>query len=94
MRKIFAIVTAAMLGILTLSCVDVVKGTCLDYRCNGHCDWALHGVNEPYSYISYKGTGACPGDTVWTLEVYSPTNLVDGIVYRYDYVIENWEELK
>ena len=71
----------------TFYCTDVVKGTVLNDMGDGHCDWAMHGVIEPFSYINYANTDGRIGEEMITFYVYEPWNTIDGIVYRKDVVL-------
>ncbi len=78
------LLAAGLAVFMTFACTDVMVGTVTNSRQDGHVDWAIHEVTEPFTYISYAGIDCQKGDKILTLEVYSPANLVDGIVYRKD----------
>lgn len=78
------LLAAGFVAFLTFACTDVMMGTVTNSRLDGHVDWSSHTIAEPFTYISYAGIDCQKGDKILTLEIYSPTNLEDGIVYRKD----------
>ena len=78
------LLAAGLAVFMTFACTDVMVGTVTNSRQDGHVDWGMHTVVEPFTYISYKGLDCQKGDKILTLEIYSPANLEDGIVFRRD----------
>ena len=78
------LLAAGLAVFMTFACTDVMVGTVTNSRLDGHVDWGMHTVVEPFTYISYAGLDCEKGDKILTLEIYSPANLEDGIVYRKD----------
>ena len=63
--------------------IERIIGEVVSPELDGHI---LNG-EEPYTYISYKGTDAQEGDLVETYCVYNPlTNYEDDIILRLDFV--------
>ena len=87
MKKTIALIVGITL-FLSFELTDVMVGHVTNAKQDGHVDWAIHEVNEPFTYISYKGLDCYEGDRVLTLELYSPANLEDGIIYRKDIVLK------
>jgi len=78
------LLAAGLAVFMTFACTDVMVGTVTNSRQDGHVDWAIHEVTEPFTYISYAGIDCQKGDKILTLEIYSPANLEDGILIRKD----------
>ena len=85
MRKLIIVLAVA---IACYTCTDVMVGHVTNAKQDGHVDWSTHHLEEPYTYINYGGLDCNEGDKVITMEIYSPTNLVDGIVFRKDIVLK------
>lgn len=78
------LLAAGIAVFMTFACTDVMVGTVTNSRLDGHVDWGIHTVVEPFTYISYAGIDCQKGDRMLTIEVYSPVNLEDGICFRKD----------
>lgn len=87
MKKTIALIVGLTL-FLSFELTDVMIGHVTNAKQDGHVDWAIHEVSEPFTYISYKGLDCSKEDKVLTLEIYSPMNLEDGIIYRKDVVLK------
>lgn len=87
MRKTIALIMGLTL-FLSFELTDIMIGHVTNAKQDGHVDWAIHEVNEPFTYINYNGLDCYEGDRVLTLELYSPANLEDGIIYRKDVVLK------
>ena len=87
MKKTIALIVWITL-FLSFELTDIMIGHVTNARQDGHVDWATHEVNEPFTYINYKGLDCYEGDRILTLELYSPANLEDGIVFRKDVVLK------
>lgn len=86
LAKAFLIVISAILT-GSGSPASGMQGVCLDTEKNGKVTFDTAGtVEEPFTYISYKGTGADPGDTVYTVLFYGDTGEPDDIIKRVDFV--------
>lgn len=86
MKKVIITVLIALFVAFELT--DVMLGTVTNMNRDGHVDWSSHTLCEPFTYINYNGIDCIKGDRILTLEVYSPLNLEDGIVFRKDMVIK------
>ena len=87
MKKTIALIVGITL-FLSFELTDIMVGHVINARQDGHVDWSTHEISEPFTYISYKGLNCYEGDKVLTLELYSPANLEDGIVFRKDVVLK------
>lgn len=86
MKKI--IITVLIVLFVAFELTDVMVGTVTNMNRDGHVDWSSHTLCEPFTYINYNGIDCMKGDRILTLEVYSPLNMEDGIVFRRDMVIK------
>ena len=86
MKKI--IITVLIVLFVAFELTDVMVGTVTNMSRDGHVDWSSHTLCEPFTYINYNGIDCMKGDKILTLEVYSPLNVEDGIVFRRDMVIK------
>lgn len=67
-----------------------LSGTCVNYAQDGHLTYDTGApIEEPFSYITYAGTSADPGDTVYTLCFTGETGEADDIIRRVDIVKKN-----
>ena len=87
MKKTIALIIGITL-FLFFELTDIMIGHVTNARQDGHVDWSTHEVSEPFTYINYKGLDCYEGDRILTLELYSPANLEDGIVFRKDVVLK------
>lgn len=78
------LLAAGLAAFMAFACTDIMVGTVTNSRLDGHVDWGMHTVTEPFTYISYAGLDCEKGDKILTLEIYSPANLEDGILLRKD----------
>lgn len=78
------LLAAGLAAFMAFACTDIMIGTVTNSRLDGHVDWGMHTVTEPFTYISYAGLDCQKGDKILTLEIYSPANLEDGILLRKD----------
>lgn len=61
-------------------------GTCLNSSGDGHIDASTEGIQEPYTYISYRGGIAKEGERVVTLDIFNPfNNYCDDTILVADY---------
>ena len=66
---------------------EISVGTCLNADGDGHIESSTDGVEEPYTYINYTGTGAEAGDKVITITFYQDgEEHTDNYVMIADYV--------
>ena len=86
-KKTIALIMGLTL-FLSFELTDVMVGHVTNARQDGHVDWSTHTISEPFTYINYKGLDCYEGDRILTLELYSPANLEDGIVFRKDVVLK------
>ena len=81
------IITVLIVLFVAFELTDVMVGHVTNIDMDGHVDWSSHTLCEPYTYINYNGLDCMKGDRILTLEVYSPLNMEDGIIFRKDMVI-------
>ena len=88
MKKSIIAILSALTLFIGFECTDVMVGHVTNGKLDGHVDWSSHELYEPFTYISYNGVNCYKGDKILTVEIYIPTNLEDGIVYRKDVVLK------
>lgn len=84
-----------IIALIALSVIAFIRfrpvlsiGTCLNSSGDGHIDASTDGVQEPYTYISYRGI-AEEGERVITLDIFNPfNNYCDDTILVADYNLE------
>ena len=92
MKKTITIIILALMILAAFRFRPILSvGTCLNDNGDGHIDASTDGVQEPYTYISYRGIAAA-GERVVTLDIFNPfNNYCDDTILVADYNLETNE---
>ena len=84
MKKTIIILTILTLLLILFRPV-LSSGTCLNAAGDGHLEKCTDGLEEPYTYISYRNIAAA-GDKVLTLDIKNPLSTeCDDLILIMDY---------
>lgn len=84
---ILSLIAVAIIAVIRFRPVISV-GTCLNASGDGHIDASTDRVQEPYTYISYRGIAEA-GERVVTLDIFNPfNNYCDDTILVADYNLE------